>query len=340
MAIVGGFDVHRSQITFDCLDTGTGEVSRGEIRPATRARLRSWLERFRDQEVAIAVEASTGWRFVVEELEAAGVEPHLAEPADTRALRGPKRRAKNDRQDARHLRELLQSGRLPESWIPPAQVQEIRTLVRLRKTLLDDRTAWQQRIHAILFHCGQPARPRLLTKDRRAWLATLDVSPAARHTVDLALRTIDRVNEELLSIEQQLVQTARRLQGCRVLTRELYGVGPFTAVAVLGELGDAARFSSSRKAVRHTGLDVTVYQSDTKRGRGRLSHQGPPVLRWALYEAAVCACRPTSPDLPYYLEVSKRVGKNRARLAVARKLLRRAYHLLHALGDDALHEVA
>lgn len=63
-------------------------------------------------------------------------------------------------------------------------------------------------------------------------------------------------------------------------------------------------------------------------------------MRWALYEAAVCACRPTSPDLPYYLEVSKRVGKNRARLAVARKLLRRAYHLLHALSDDALHEVA
>ena len=79
MAIVGGFDVHRSQITFDCLDTGTGEVSRGEIRPATRARLRSWLQRFRGQDVAIAVEASTGWRFVVEEFEAAGVEPHLAE---------------------------------------------------------------------------------------------------------------------------------------------------------------------------------------------------------------------------------------------------------------------
>ena len=257
-----------------------------------------------------------------------------------RALRGPKRRAKNDRQDARHLRELLQTGRLPESWIPPEQIQELRTLVRLRKTLLDERTAWQQRVHATLFHHGQQARPRLLTKDHRASLAGLDVSPAARHAIDLALRMIDRVNEELVAIEQQLVQSARRLRGCRALTRELYGVGPFTAVAMLAELGDASRFSSSRRAVRHTGLDVTVYQSDTKRSRGHLSHQGPPVLRWALYEAAMCACRPTSPDLSYFLEVSKRLGANRARLTIARKLLRRAYHLLRELGDDALCEVA
>ena len=150
MSIVGGFDVHRNQITFDCLDTETGEITRGEIRPATRARLREWLRRFEGREVAIALEATTGWRFVVEELKAAGIEAHLAEPADTRALRGPKRRAKNDRQDARHLRQLLETGRLPESWIPPEHIQELRTVVRLRKTLTDDRRAWQQRIQAVL----------------------------------------------------------------------------------------------------------------------------------------------------------------------------------------------
>jgi transposase len=119
MAIVCGMDVHRRQITFDCLDTESGEVFRGVIRPATRERLRRWLQRFHGQEAAFALEATTGWRFVVEELQAAGLEAHLAEPAHTRALRGPKRRAKTDREDARHLRKLLQDGRLPESWIPP-----------------------------------------------------------------------------------------------------------------------------------------------------------------------------------------------------------------------------
>ncbi len=102
MAIVGGFDVHRAQITFDYLDTDSGEVSAGQIRPATRQTLRNWLQRFEGRgDVAFAVEGCTGWRFVVEELVRAGVEPHLAEPADTANLRGRKKRAKTDRADAR-----------------------------------------------------------------------------------------------------------------------------------------------------------------------------------------------------------------------------------------------
>lgn len=340
MAIVGGMDVHRNQITFDYLDTETGEVSRGELRPATRSRLRVWLQRFHGLEVAFALEATTGWRFVVEELEAAGVEAHLAEPAETSVQRGRKRRAKTDRADARLLRELLQTGRLPESWIPPAHIQELRTLVRLRKTLLDQRVAWQHRIQAQLFHHGQPAQPRLLRCDRETWLAGLHVSPAARQVIDLALRMIDQLNDELDPIERQLLRIARRQAGCRSLVQRHYGIGPFTAVAILSEYGDARRFSSSRQAVRHSGLDVTVHQSDNKRARGRLSRQGPPVLRWALYEAAMSAVRPTSPDLPFYLETSARIGKNRARLAVARRLMRRAHHTLRQLGDQALEEAS
>ena len=91
MAMVGGFDVHRTQITFDYLDTDSGEVTTGQIRPATREVLRSWLDRFHGRrDVAFAVEGCTGWRFVVEELQRAGVEPHLAETAETATLRGPR----------------------------------------------------------------------------------------------------------------------------------------------------------------------------------------------------------------------------------------------------------
>ncbi|HEV7790991.1 MAG TPA: hypothetical protein VGP05_18440 [Pseudonocardia sp.] len=123
MRIVGGLDIHRRQITFDYLDERSGQCRRGRIAPADRMLLRRWLEaNVSAAPAAVAVEACTGWRFVVEELQRAGVEAHLAEPADTAAARGPKRRAKTDRTDARHLRELLAAGRLPESWIPPEQV--------------------------------------------------------------------------------------------------------------------------------------------------------------------------------------------------------------------------
>ncbi len=108
MDIVGGFDVHRKQITFDYIEMESGEVHRGKIRPATRESLREWLdeftERFSGKQIAIAVEATTGWRYVVEEMKRAGIEPLLAEPAETKSLQGrKKKRAKTDRLDAGHL---------------------------------------------------------------------------------------------------------------------------------------------------------------------------------------------------------------------------------------------
>src|SRR4051812_20203476 len=106
MAIVAGFDVHRAQITFDALDTESGEVMRGRI-DATPAAVAGWTERFAGREVEVAVEACTGWLFVCDALVAAGAVPHLAEPVETRALRGRKRRAKTDREDARWLAKLV-----------------------------------------------------------------------------------------------------------------------------------------------------------------------------------------------------------------------------------------
>src|SRR5258708_590550 len=105
MAIAGGMDIHRKQITFDFLDTESGEVRRGRIAPADRAHVREWLAGFAGRDdVAFAIEGCTGWRYGAGELARAGIEVHLAEPADTAAARGRKRRAKTDRGDSRHVR--------------------------------------------------------------------------------------------------------------------------------------------------------------------------------------------------------------------------------------------
>jgi hypothetical protein len=185
-----------------------------------------WLEQFAGQQAGFAVEGCTGWRYVVEELKRAGVEAHLAEPADTSAARGPKRRAKTDQLDARHLRELLATGRLPESWIPPAHVLEVRTLVRCYKALADEHTAWLQRIHATMFHHGAPAERNLLAPDRRARLERgTGLSPAARQLVTVALGTLDHLDVELDRLRAELAGFARRQPGCQALDA-LYGIGP------------------------------------------------------------------------------------------------------------------
>jgi transposase len=340
MGILGGLDVHRAQITYDYIDTATGRVRHGRIAPALREDVRAWVERFAgQQDVAFALEGTTGWLFVAEELHRAGIRTHLAEPADTATLRGPKRRAKTDAADAKLLRDLLATGRLPESWIPPDHVEQIRTLVRLRKALLEERSTWYQRLQAKLFHHGLARLGALSPKDRWAWFEVIELPPASRRVVEVALRSIDRITAEMETIDAQIKWVARRQPGCRALERGIYGVGPLTAVCIWAELGDVRRFGSSRRAVRHTGLDITVHSSDGKRSPGHLARQGPEVLRWALYEAALCAARPGSPDHLYYQDVKARLDAGRGFLSQARRITRVAYHILLELGEEALAPV-
>jgi transposase len=330
-----GLDQHRAQITAEWMDTSTGEISRGRVRPADRAGVRRFVERFRGQQLEVALEATTGWRFVVEELRAIEAGVHLAEPAETAARRGTKRRPKSDRADAAHLRELLMIGRLPESWIPPEHILDLRAKVRLRHTLSEQRGEWQQRIQSVLYHHGCPQRGDLMNKDGLAWLAAQPLPACARDQVTIALAMVNALDTQIAPLDGWLRAYARRQPGCKALLGH-YGVGPLTSVTILAELGDPSRFSSSREAVRYAGLDITVHQSDQRRAPGHLSRQGPPALRWALFEAAQCARRRTSPDHQYYLQAAARLGGNRACLAVARKLLKRSYHTLRELGEDAL----
>src|SRR5215211_5052861 len=254
---------------------------------------------------------------------------------DRRAPRDQETRAKSDRADARHLRELLMVGRLPESWIPPEHLLELRARVRLRHTLVDQRREWQQRMQAVLYHHGVPARAWLLGVESRKWLAGLDLATDAREQLTTALALTDAIETQLLPLDARLRDYAKRQPGCRALMRH-FGIGPLTSVTILAELGDARRFTNSGQAVRFAGLDITVHQSDNRRSPGRLSRQGPSALRWALFEAAQCARRPASPDHPYYVQAAHRLGGNRACLAVARKLLKRSYHTLRELGEEAL----
>jgi len=343
MPIVGGLDIHRKQITFDYVDTVTGELQRGQIAPADRAHLARWLAvRFPvERDVEFALEGCTGWRYVAEELARAGVVAHVAEPADTAALRGRRRHAKTDKTDSRHLRQLLCDGRLPECWVPPSHVLECRALLELYRDLRVEHTAWVQRIHAVLFHHGatQLGEGGLRSEQGLAELraiAAVQLSPAGQLQVATALDMLATLDEHLEAVHRRLLDAARHLTGAKILTARLYGVGPITALALTCWLAGAGRFSSARKAVRFTGLDVTVYSSAGKRAPGHLSRQGPPVLRWCVYEAGKTHARSTAPDHAYYAQVKERIDGKRAAISEARKIVRQACHILTELGEDAL----
>ena len=172
-----------------------------------------------------------------------------------------------------------------------------------------------------------PTSRKLLTLNNREWVAGLSLPAAAREQLTIALELIDAID----------IQSARRCRAaclCPQAARlsdadrsDLRDRG-LASVTILAELGDARRFQNSRDAVRYSGLDITVHQSDARRSPGHLSRQGPSALRWALYEAAQAARRPEQPDREYYLTTAERIGGNRACIAIARKLLKRCYHLL------------
>ena len=143
---------------------------------------------------------------------------------------------------------------------------------------------------AVLFHQGAPALGAGMLRGEQGLAAlgeaaAAHLSPAGQLQVATALDVPGALEDRMHELRHELTGAARRLAGAKVLAARRYGVGPIAALALTCRLGGAGRFSSSRQAVRFAGLDVTVYSSDRKGPPGRLSRQGPPVLRWAVYEA-------------------------------------------------------
>jgi transposase len=166
--------------------------------------------------------------------------------------------------------------------------------------------------------------------------AACQLSPAGQLQVVTAVDMLAGLEARLDVLRHRLLDAARSLTGAKVLAERLYGVGPVTGLAMTCWLGGAGRFSSSRKAARFAGLDVTVWSSDRKGPPRRLFRQGPPVLRWAVYEAGKTHARAPAPDHRYYAQVKDRKDGKRAAISEARKILRQACHILAELGGDAL----
>ena len=338
MPIVGGLDIHRKQLTFDYLDTVTGEVKRGQIAPADRVHLRSWLARFAGRDdVAFALEGCTGWRYVAEELAGPAswrTSPSRLTPRSPAAASGTLRPTRPTR------------GTCGSCW-PRAGC---RSAGSRRRTSWSAGRCWRptttcgpstppRRSYAVFFHQGAPALGALRTEQDIEVVqaaAACHLSPAGQLQVDTALGMLAFLEGRLEVLRHRLLAAARSLTGARVLAARLYGVGPVTALAMTCWLASAGRFSSSRKAVRFAGLDITVYSSDSRRSPGRLSRQGPAVLRWAVFEAGKTHARASAPDHAYYAAVKDRKDGKRAALSEARKILRQACHILAELGDDAL----
>jgi transposase len=233
------------------------------------------------------------------------------------------------------LAQLLRADLLPEAWIAPPEVRQLRALLRHRVALVRLRTLLRNRIHAIVADHGHD-RPGggYWSGPGRAWLASLELPAVSRELIEDDLGLIDALQGRIDRLDWEIHQRARSDPRVKVLT-QLPGVGPFTALVILAEIGDVSRSGSARKLASWAGLTPTVRGSDRVAHYGHISKEGSVWLRWVLCEAAQTAKR--SPQFAAgFQAIARQRGKKIATTAVARKLATRAWHLL----TDAEHPAA
>jgi len=214
----------------------------------------------------VVFEVVFGTTWLVELLEDYGFDPHLVHPSRCKAIASA--RLKNDKVDAAILAQLLRADLLPEAWIAPPPVRALRALLRHRVHLVRLRTLLRNRIHAIVADHGHD-RPRggYWSGPGRAWLAALPLPAVSRELVEDNLGLIDAIQGRVDRLDGEIRQRARSDPRVKVLT-QLPGVGPFTALVILAEVGDISRFASARKLASWAGLTPTV------RGSDRVAHYG------------------------------------------------------------------
>src|SRR6266568_4886342 len=185
---------------------------------------------------AVAFEAAFGWSWLADLLEDYGFDAHLVHPLRCKAIASA--RLKNDKVDAAILAQLLRADLLPEAWIAPPPVRALRALLRHRVALVRLRTLLRNRIHAIVADYGHD-RPAggYWTGPGRAWLACLALPAVSRELVEDDLGLIDALQGRIDRLDWEIHQRARSDPRVKVLT-QLPGVGPFTALVLLAEIGD------------------------------------------------------------------------------------------------------
>ena len=264
MSVYVGIDVHRKRSQVAVIDAEGGVLANRNVPNGAEPILK--VIGGLPPGTPAAFEACYGTSWLVELLEDYGFAPHLVHPSRCKAIASA--RLKNDKVDAAILGQLLRADLLPEAWIAPPPVRALRALLRHRVALVRLRTRLRNRIHAIVADYGydRPAG-EYWTGPGRAWLARLRLPAVSRELVEDDLGLIDALQVRIDRLDWEIRQRARSDPRVAVLT-QLPGIGPFTALVILAEVGDIRRFASARKLASWAGLTPTV------RGSDRVAHYG------------------------------------------------------------------
>jgi transposase len=274
------------------------------------------------------VEATYGWYWAADTLAAAGAEVHLAHPLGVKGF--AYRRVKNDERDAADLADLLRMGRLPEAWIAPDEVRELRELTRYRHKLVRARTSCKDQVHAVLAKLGIPVTcTDIFGVWGNTWLDGLSLPQPYAGKVASLRKICALLAAEIAVLDAAIAGTVEHDRGYQAI-RALPGIGPVLGAVIVAEIGDITRFPAPARLCSWAGLTPRHRESDTKVSRGHITKQGSRNLRWALIEAIQHgpAGHPLRQRKDDILARRGAQARNIAKVAAARQLLTWVYYAM------------
>jgi transposase len=319
-----GVDLHQRFCYLTAVDASGRQYKQGQV-VNEGAALRAWLRQLPGPR-QVVVEASGFWPAFVRAVEPEAEKIVMVHPLRVKAIASA--RLKNDRVDSETLAHLSRTDLLPEAWMANERTQQMRKLTRLRITLGRQRATAKNQLQAVLHQEGflKPVAD-VFGKKGRAWLAGLGLSPAGRVVVEVWLKVVDQMDgliaEQARALEKMAAEDAR----ARWL-QTVPGIGAYSAMVVLAEVGEIERFGSKRALASYAGLTPSVRESAGKRKRGGIGHHGSGTLRWIMLQVAQVAARHSPAAKAWIARLKKRKPAQVALIALARKLLTAVWALL------------
>jgi transposase len=326
-----GIDLHRRRSVIVRVDKDGKHLSTKRVPNDPAEVMAAVAEAGENPEVVL--EATFGYYWLVDLLDEHGATIHLASPS---GLNWGNRRVKNDERDALDLVKKLRLGELPEAWIPPPRIRELRELVRYRAKVVRLRSGLKAQVHAVMAKEGiLPTRGDMFGPGGHAQLSSMEVAANYRTRVESLLELIELYDRQVKMLERDIHTQLKDDRGYNAI-QEIPGIGHTIAALFVAEIGDVTRFSSPEKLCSWAGLTPKHFESDTKVIRGRVTKQGSRLVRWAAIEA-VSKNHAKGRLRADYGRIAERRGKQRARTAIARKLLILVYYGLRDGYIRSLH---
>ena len=321
-----GIDVHKESFQAAILDEAGCLVEEFRLRN-NRDGVRKLLERVgcRGSFQAVVESSANYWTKLFDMMQENGVSIKLSNPYKTKAIADAK--IKTDKVDARTLAQLLRAGLVAESYVPSRENREKRALIRERASLMKTRTEIRNRIHDLLAKYEfEHSFSDLFGKQGMEWLRSLRLSRYDQTILDVNLRLLESLDEEVERISVEIAKLAvdladeNRQNQIRLLLG-LKGIDYYAAMILLSEIGDIKRFPSPEKLVSWAGLAPRTHQSGETCYNGHITKKGSRRVRWILGQAAQSARQHDPKFHAFYERIAHKKGHNKALVATMRKML-------------------